>query len=56
MKGLDYKDVFRQWQIITVFALQDKAVGQAKLDQINHKMHYVMTGERTAEHEAWVKE
>jgi hypothetical protein len=31
-------------------------VGQARLDQINHKMHFVMTGERTTEHEAWVKE
>ena len=31
-------------------------MGQARLDQINHKMHYVMTGERNTGYEAWVKE
>lgn len=31
-------------------------MGQARLDQINHKMHFVMTGERTSRYEAWVNE
>ena len=31
-------------------------MGKARLDQINHKMHYVITGERNTRYQAWVKE
>jgi hypothetical protein len=53
---MNYQTLFHKFKLITIYALQGRQVDIEEEQKITHKMTYVMTGVRTAEYDAYVKE
>ncbi len=54
-KTIDYEELFKHFEIISVYALEGRPVTEDEEEQIKHKMTEIMTGERTAERQAYIK-
>jgi hypothetical protein len=53
---MNYQTLFQKFKLITIYSLQGRQVDIQEEQKIYHKMTYVMTGVRTAEYDAYIRE